>query len=121
RDPIGTVLRRRFNGNLTRPRPKSDLAAQLAAAPIVVVALDTDEQSAALNEALRVTAGRILATLPSARLACLNVLRLGRITLDRTLDEQGNNKHVDRMIALRHWAQPLKLDDNRLTVHVLEA
>jgi hypothetical protein len=59
--------------------------------------------------------------LPSARLACLNVLRLGRITIDRTLDEQGNNKHIDRMVALRHWAQPLELDESRLTVHVLEA
>ncbi len=78
-------------------------------------------EAAALNEALRVTAERILATLPSARLACLNVLKLGRVTIDRTLDEQGNNKHIDRMVALKHWASPLKLDESRLTVHVLEA
>ena len=70
---------------------------------------------------MRVTAGRILATLPSARLARLNVLKLGCVTIDKTLDEQGNNKHIDRMVALRHWASPLKLDENRLTVHVLEA
>jgi nucleotide-binding universal stress UspA family protein len=87
----------------------------------VAIALDISEGSGALNEALRVTAGRILATLPSARLACLNVLKLGRVTIDRTLDEAGNNKHVDRLVALRHWAQPLKLDESRLTVHVLEA
>jgi len=68
-----------------------------------------------------VTAERILATLPSARLACLNILKLGRVTIDRTLDEQGNNKHIDRLVTLRHWASPLKLDENRLTVHVLEA
>jgi nucleotide-binding universal stress UspA family protein len=68
-----------------------------------------------------VTVGRILATLPSARLACLNVLKLGRVTIDRTLDEQGNNKHIDRLVTLRHWAAPLKLDEGRLTVHVLEA
>jgi nucleotide-binding universal stress UspA family protein len=74
-----------------------------------------------LNEALRVTAARMLATMPSARLACVNVLKLGRVTIDRTLDEQGNNKHIDRMVALKHWASPLKLDDSRLTVHVLEA
>ena len=49
------------------------------------------------------------------------MLKLGRITIDRTLDEQGNNKHVDRLVTLRHWAQPLKLDENRLAVHVLEA
>ncbi len=121
RDPFRTVMRRRFNRELTQPRPKADLAAQLASCPIVAVALDTAEGADELNEALRVTAGRILATLPSARLACLNVLKLSRVTIDKTLDEQGNNKHIDRMVALRHWAAPLKLDDSRLTVHVLEA
>jgi eukaryotic-like serine/threonine-protein kinase len=121
RDPISTVWRRRFNGNFLPSRAKSDMAAQLASGPIVAIALDTEEGSLALNEALRVTTGRILATLPSARLACLNVLKLGRVTIDRTLDEAGNNKHVDRLVALRHWASPLKLDESRLTVHVLEA
>jgi eukaryotic-like serine/threonine-protein kinase len=121
RDRISTVWRRRFNGNLTQPRGKSDVAAQLASGPIVAIALDTTEGSLALNEALRVTTRRILATLPSARLACLNVLKLGRVTIDRALDEEGNNKHVDRLVALRHWASPLKLDESRLTVHVLEA
>jgi serine/threonine protein kinase len=121
RDPFSTVWRRRFNRELTMPRAKADIAAQLASSPIVAVALDTVEGSEELNEALRMTAARILATLPSARLACVNVLKLGRITIDRTLDEQGQNKHVDRMVALKHWASPLKLDESRLTVHVLEA
>ena len=121
RDPLSTVWRRRFNRDLTQPKPKADLAAQLASCPILAVALDTAEGSEPLNEALRVTAGRILAILPSARLACLNVLKLGRVTIDRTLDEQGNNRHIDRMVALKHWASPLKLDESRLTVHVLEA
>lgn len=121
RDPLSTVWRRRFNRGLQLPRPKSDVAAQLASSPIVVVALDIEEGSVSLNEALRVTTQQILATLPAARLACVNVLKLGRITIDRTLDEAGNNKHVGRLVALRHWAQPLKLDDSRLTTHVLEA
>jgi eukaryotic-like serine/threonine-protein kinase len=121
RDPLSTVWRRRFNRELTLQRARSDIAAQLASSPIVAVALDTEEGSDELNGALRMTAARILATLPSARLACVNVLKLGRITIDRTLDEQGHNKHVDRMVALKHWASPLKLDESRLTVHVLEA
>jgi serine/threonine protein kinase len=121
RDPLSTVWRRRFNGDLHLQRPKADLAAQLASGPIVAVALDVTEEAPELNQALRVSVERILATLPSARLACLNVLKLGRITIDRTLDEAGNNKHVDRLVMLRHWAQPLKLDDSRLTAHVLEA
>jgi serine/threonine protein kinase len=121
RDPMTTVLRRRFNTDLTRPRDKPALAIQLASAPIIAVAVDLAEGSASLNEALRITAARILATLPSARLACLNVLKHGRITLDSTLDEQGHNKHIKRMVGLKAWAEPLKLERNCLTVHVIEA
>jgi serine/threonine protein kinase len=121
RDPLSTVWRRRFNRGLTQQRPKSDVAAQLASGPIVAVAIDTEEGSGALNECLRITVEQLLSTLPSARLACINVLKLGRITIDKTLDEAGNNKHIDRLVALRHWASPLKLDESRLTVHVLEA
>jgi nucleotide-binding universal stress UspA family protein len=94
---------------------------RLASAPIIAVAIDLTEGSASLTDALRPNAQRILATLPSARLTCLNVLRQGRFTVDRTLDDKGHNKHVERMNALRHWAEPLKLQDHQLTVHVLEA
>jgi nucleotide-binding universal stress UspA family protein len=120
RDPLGTVLRRRFNTDVLQPRAKPALAAQLASAPIVAVAVDLDQGSPALDEALRMTVARILGSMPSARVACLNVLRQGRIALDTTLNEEGHNKHIDRLVALRHWAEPLKLDD-RLTVHVVEA
>jgi serine/threonine protein kinase len=120
-DPLTTVLRRRFNQEATRPRTKQALAAQLSSAPIIAVAIDLAEGSAALNDALRTTAGRILATLPAARLACLNVLKQGRLTIDFTLDEQGHNRQIDRLVGLRHWAEPLKLQEPRLTVHVLEA
>ena len=120
RDPFTTVLRRRFNKELTRPADRSVLAAQLSSSPIIAVAIDLTEGSKATNDALRVTAGRILATLPSARLACVNVLKQGRITIDFTLDEHGHNKQIDRLVALKHWAAPIKLDERRLTAHVLE-
>jgi eukaryotic-like serine/threonine-protein kinase len=121
RDPLTTVWRRRFNRGAMLPQPKSDVAAQLDSSPIVVVAIDMTEDDEALHDTLRVTARQVLATLPSARLACVNVLKLNRLTVDRTLDEEGRNKHIDRMVALKHWAQPLKLEEGRLTVHVLEA
>ncbi|WP_426407968.1 serine/threonine protein kinase [Bradyrhizobium ganzhouense] len=121
RDPWTVAWRRRFNQDVKQPRAKSDVAEQIASSPILAVALDTMEGAPELNEALRMTTERILATLPSARLACLNVLKLNRIAIDRTLDEQGSNKHIDRLVALRHWAMPLKLDESRLSVHVLEA
>jgi serine/threonine protein kinase len=121
RDPLSTVWRRRFNGNFVQPRRPSAVAAQLAASPIVAVAIDVTEGSSELNDALRIAVERLLKTLPSARVACLNVLKLARVTIDRTLDEEGNNKHVGRLVMLKHWASPLKLDESRLTTHVLEA
>ncbi len=121
RDPFTTALRRRFNKDLRRAI-MAPIAASVATAPIVAVAvLDVAEGTAPINDALRNTAGRILATLPSARLACLNVLKQSRIATDQTLDEDGHNKQIDRLVALRHWAQPLRLESERLTAHVLEA
>ncbi|MDR3469621.1 MAG: bifunctional serine/threonine-protein kinase/universal stress protein [Xanthobacteraceae bacterium] len=120
RDPLSTAWRRRFNRDLTQRR-QTTVTAQLASAPIVAIAIDLGEGSLALHDELREMTRRILATLPSARLACLNVLKLGRISMDTTLDEQGHNKHIDRLVALRHWASPLKLGDSQLTVHVIEA
>jgi serine/threonine protein kinase len=120
RDPWTTVLRRRFNTDVMQPSAKPALSVQLANAPIVAVAVDLGEEAKLLSEALRLAAARLLASMPSAQLACINVLKQGRLTLDTTLDAQGHNKHIDRMVALRNWAEPLKLAD-RLTVHVIEA
>src|SRR5450830_742196 len=55
RDPLTTVLRRRFNKDLTRSIAKPALAAQLSSAPIVAVAIDLTEGSADIKYALRVT------------------------------------------------------------------
>jgi nucleotide-binding universal stress UspA family protein len=93
---------------------------QVDTAPIVAVAVDLAAE-AALHDALRITVGRILEIVPGARLACLNVLRQSRIAIDTTLDEAGDNKHVQRLVELRHWAKPLGLPEGRVTFHVLEA
>lgn len=92
----------------------------LAAAPIVMVAVDL-ESDPALHAALRETSARILAVRPGARLACVNVLRQGLIAADAKLDEQGGSMHVRRLVELRHWAAPLGLAEPRVTFHVLEA
>ncbi len=122
RDPWLTVTKRRFNAEITKETATpARMATQISSAPVIVAAIDLQEGAEATNEAVRVTAGRLLASLPSSRLACINVLKLGMFTIDSTLDDAGHNKHVDRMVALRHWAEPLKLPQERLTIHVLEA
>ena len=54
-------------------------------------------------------------------MACLNVLKQGRITLDTTLDDQGRNIHHQRLVELRNWALPLELEEGRISYHVLES
>ncbi len=120
-DPWSAAIRRRFAVYATPPVLKRAVAAQISTAPIVAIALDLEEGSEALAEALRVTVKRILEILPAARLACLNVLKQHLIAVDLTLDEEGQNKHVKRLLELKHWAQPLAMAENRITFHVLEA
>ncbi|MGC1588150.1 MAG: universal stress protein, partial [Rhodomicrobium sp.] len=122
RDSFAAVLRRRFNPDIKKDWTPRTVATPLPAAPIVAVALDLSGEANATNEALRDAAARALATLPEARLACLNVLKQSYIaTRDSALDDAGHNKHVNRLVGLQHWAQPLKLREGRVTFHVLEA
>jgi nucleotide-binding universal stress UspA family protein len=121
RDPWRIALRRRFREQPAAPGRRVDVATQISRAPMVAVAVDLAESSEPLFEAIRTTLRRVLETVPDARVACLNVLKHHRIALDQTLDEEGRNKHLLRLVQLRHWAQPLGLDEDRITFQVLEA
>jgi nucleotide-binding universal stress UspA family protein len=88
---------------------------------LIALLADIHANREALAEALRTTVKRMGDIVPGARFACLNVLKQHRIELDRTLDEEGQNKHLKRLVELKHWAQPLAMHENRITFHVLEA
>jgi eukaryotic-like serine/threonine-protein kinase len=105
--------------------------AQSARSPIVLAAIDTAAEPA-LREAVRDTALRLLETEPGVRLACLTVMRINRIGMDELLDADGTSRHLNLLIALRHWGRPLlralravRGGDGeaaaRITFHVLEA
>jgi nucleotide-binding universal stress UspA family protein len=120
-DPFLTVVRRRFGDRqLVLPTAKTPTRHD-GDAPILVVAIDLSPGAAPIAETLRTMVTRMLPTLPGARVACLNVLKLGRITLDQTLDAQGRNIHHQRLVELRNWAIPLELDEGRISYHVLES
>jgi non-specific serine/threonine protein kinase/protein-serine/threonine kinase len=74
-----------------------------------------------LSEASRVTVRRLIEIVPGARFAIVNVLKHRRIGIDTTLDDEGRNKHVTRLVELKHWARPLAIGETRITFHVLEA
>lgn len=120
-DSFFTVLKRKSEPHQTLIDKPPEASSDAADAPIVAVAINLDDLTPELADKLRRTALRILERSPAARLACLNVQKLNRIALDSTLDEDGNNKHVQRLVGLKDWAHAMKLPAGRVTFHVLEA
>lgn len=115
------VFRRRLAAPKSKPPRRSNAVSIASPAPILAVAVDLDEGSATIAASMRMQVARILRTMPQARLACLNVLKIARLTIDTALDDESRNKHVQRLVGLRHWAAELQLDPSRVTFHVLEA
>ncbi len=121
RDGALTVVRRWFQSIGREHGARHSVAEQLSRAPIIVAAIDVIHGAPALAEALRTAVRRLIATEPEARLACVTVLRVPRIGLDSNVDREGRNRHVKRLIGLKHWARELGLPEERITFHVLEA
>jgi len=74
-----------------------------------------------LAAALRHMVAQVMAALPGARIACAHVLRTQLLRPDTTLDQAGRNKHLQKLLELRHWSASLDLPEERLTLHVMEA
>lgn len=121
RDSFSVVLKRRFNPDPMDMVKPENAPGQQYDAPIVAVAIDLSGSPPALLETLRTVVGRTLEAMPNARVACLNVLKVNRITLDTSLDEEGRNKHVKRLVELKNWAAALDMPPGGVTFHVLEA
>ena len=100
--------------------PQQPRAAQNNLAPIIMVAVDLSEDMEPLSDELRTNVRRVLATMPGVRIACVNVLKLNRLTINYALDESGRNIHVQRLVELKEWGRPLGLSQERITFHVIE-
>ena len=124
RDTWSARIKRRYHPDSYRPesqRAGSELTARLGAAPIVAAAIDLSDSHKHLAEAIRTAVSRILATLPDARLACLNVQKTNLIKVDETTDSDGNNIHIRRLVQLKDWARGTGIPEERISCHVLEA
>lgn len=99
----------------------SGATAQLQRAPIVMAAVDLAQDWEELAIEVRSVVRHVLAAEPGARLACVAVLKTARIGVDAPPAEGERNRHVQRLIELKHWAKPLGLPPERVSCHVLES
>jgi eukaryotic-like serine/threonine-protein kinase len=92
---------------------------QLARAPHVLVAIDTDAHDEALAKALRIALRRLIALDPHWRVTCIGVLEPSVITEQEEGVELSRAFHTAQLVALHHWARPLALPPGRIRFHVL--
>ena len=118
---LATVIGRRLRApkimrdilvSSTRPPPQ---------APIILVAVDLDPTFDGLRNAMLENCASVLANMPGARLACINVVPTSLIAIDENVDAAGENVHVQRLVRLRSWAEPLQLPKGKITYHLLES
>jgi len=119
--PLTVAWRRlRLSRNLP-PQRRRALASHLANAPIVLAAIDLEPGHERLSQAIALAVGRVLVAEPNARLACVNILKIARLALDKTEDALGRNPHLGRLVELKHWARGIPISPERITYHVLES
>ena len=90
-------------------------------APIILVAVSLRPGLEAVRNALLESSASLLANMPGARLACVNVVPTSLIAIDENVDAAGDNIHVQRLVELRNWARPLQLPKGKITYHLLES
>ena len=117
RSSVGRWLRRgktmrMIQDSATKPPPR---------APIILVVVDLRPGLDELRHALLDAAVAVLANMPGARLACLNVMQTSLIAIDENVDAVGDNIHVQRIAELRRWAEPLQLPRGKITYHLVES
>lgn len=90
-------------------------------APIILVAVSLRPGLEEMRHALLDASASVLANIPGARLACVNVMPTSLIAVDENVDAAGDNIHVQRLVELRNWARPLQLPKGQITYHLLES
>jgi len=92
---------------------------QLSRSPHLLVALDPDHVDESLARAMREAVIRALASEPGLRVTVMCVLRVELFGEDAAA-EIAQAQHVDTLVAMRHWAAPLRLSALQLRFHVAE-
>ncbi|MGZ5445997.1 MAG: serine/threonine protein kinase [Thermoanaerobaculia bacterium] len=82
--------------------------------PIVMVAVDTMHPDDAQQPALQRATARIVASSEEIRLLCVSVIPAEPSRLE-------SNVHLEHLIRLRRWVEPLHLPAQRLSLHAIES
>ncbi len=103
------------------PAPCPPPSTAIGPAPIVLVAIGPALPDAALFEALRDAARRLVAADDQCRIACVTAVPPAAALRGERDEDTATGRHIQHLLKLRRWATPLQLPEERLTYHVLES
>jgi serine/threonine protein kinase len=116
-----TAQRRKNNPETYAPARKLATHNKFSAAPIILVAIGPKTINGPLGHALRDKLSTTLAATPQARVVAMTVTRDTDQKPQPDVDAIISNRHVARIVALKHWAKPLGLQEQSISFHVPEA
>lgn len=113
-------VRRWWNtrNHLPMSRRPTHLAAE---APIVMVAVDTTRPDDRRHPALQRATARILSLSVEFRLICVSVIRAANLVEGQGGSATASGLHLEHLVRLRHWVEPLGLPTQRQSLHVVES
>lgn len=90
-------------------------------APIVMVAVDTTHPADPRHPALQRTTSRVISLSAEFRLICVSVIRAPHLVEGSGGTATASGLHLEHLVRLRHWVEPLGVPAQRLSLHVIES
>jgi nucleotide-binding universal stress UspA family protein len=91
------------------------------AAPVIMVAVDTEHPDDPRHPSLQWTTRQIISLNPEFRLMCVSVIRAAPLGEGAEDTDTASGKHLEHKVRLRQWIEPLRLPASRLSLHVVES
>ena len=103
-----------------RPGARLVPKTKTAALPVIMVAVDTTHPDDSRQPALQQAAARLLSLWPEFRLICVSVVRAAALAHSDFADSP-SGIHLDHLVRLRQWIEPLDVSEPQCSLHVIES
>ena len=104
-----------------RPGPRLMPKAQVGTAPVIMVAVDTTHAHDPRQPLLQRATAQVLSLSADFRLVCVSVIGVGALKEGADVAGSASGVHLEHLVRLRHWVEPLGLPAHRLSLHVIES
>jgi len=116
-----TRIRRRVRARSFEPAPCPSAPSRVGPASIVLVAIGPVQIDVLLLDAMRDAVRRVIAADERCRIAFATAVPPAAALSGEREEETATGRHIKHLVALRRWARPLQLPEERVTYHVLES